>query len=183
VTAHRDRIAEFRADPETAYRHAVDALPDGPSIEGAERTSKLIGKLELPNKMRPAARPGLALVGDAALASDPLFGVGCGWAFQSAEWLVDHTQAAITGRRDLDSALGRYRRTFRSRLGLHHWFIADFSTGRRMRTIERLGLRRATRHAELARAIEEVMTRRRSPLRLLDPRLAPGALRRAPSGA
>ena len=48
----------------------------------------------MPNKMRPAARPGLAFVGDAALATDPLFGVGCGWAFQSAEWLVDDTPAA-----------------------------------------------------------------------------------------
>lgn len=32
---------------------------------------------------------GLALVGDAALASDPLFGIGIGWAFQSAERLVE----------------------------------------------------------------------------------------------
>ena len=39
------------------------------------------------NRMRTTTAPGLALIGDAALATDPLFGVGCGWAFQSAEWL------------------------------------------------------------------------------------------------
>ena len=44
----------------------------------------MLGKLDLPNVIRPAARPGVAFVGDAALASDPLWGVGCGWAFQSA---------------------------------------------------------------------------------------------------
>ena len=33
-------------------------------------------------------------MGDAALTADPLFGVGCGWAFQSAEWLVEETGSA-----------------------------------------------------------------------------------------
>jgi hypothetical protein len=27
-------------------------------------------------------------VGDAAIAADPMWGVGCGWAFQSGEWLA-----------------------------------------------------------------------------------------------
>ena len=72
----------------------IAALPDAPDLSGATRESKLIGKLDLPNVSRPAARPGLAFVGDAALASDPLWGVGCGWAFQSAEWLVDETADA-----------------------------------------------------------------------------------------
>jgi menaquinone-9 beta-reductase len=65
---HRSRLEEFRADPEKAYRRMVAALPGGPDIAHAERASKLIGRLEVPNVMRPAARPGLAFVGDAALA-------------------------------------------------------------------------------------------------------------------
>ena len=46
---------------------------------------------------RHAARraTGLAFVGDAALAADPLWGVGCGWAFQSADWLVQETAGAL----------------------------------------------------------------------------------------
>ena len=55
---------------------ALASLPDGPDLSDAERVSKLIGKLEMPNVIRPAARPGIAFVGDAALATDPLFGVG-----------------------------------------------------------------------------------------------------------
>jgi 2-polyprenyl-6-methoxyphenol hydroxylase-like FAD-dependent oxidoreductase len=168
---HRSRLAEFRADPERAYLRAVAALPDGPAIGEAERASKLIGKLEVPNVMRPAASRGVAFVGDAALATDPTFGVGCGWAFQSAEWLVDAVGPALLEHRDLDGALDRYRRAFRRRLGLDHWLIADFASGRRLRALERMTFRAAAADPVVARAVEEVATRRRSPLRMLDPRL------------
>jgi 2-polyprenyl-6-methoxyphenol hydroxylase-like FAD-dependent oxidoreductase len=176
---HRARLAAFRADPEAGYSRMLAGLADGPGLAAAERVSKLIGKLEMPNTMRPAARPGLAFVGDAALATDPLFGVGCGWAFQSAEWLVEETRAALLGdgRRDLDAALGRYRRAFRRRLGPHHMQIADYSTGRRMRLNERLIFRAAARDPVLAAAVEKVATRRSTLLPLLDPRLVPRVLR------
>lgn len=166
---HKQLLPEFRADAERAYRAAVASVPDAPSLEGAERVSKLIGKLDVPNVMRPAARPGIAFVGDAALATDPTMGVGCGWAFQSAEWLVDHTAAALRGEGDLDAALDRYRRAFRRRLGLHHWAIADLSTGRPLRANERIAFRAAARDEWVARKIEPMMTRRASPLSLLGP--------------
>ena len=83
----------------------LEGLPDAPDLSDAARESKLLCKLEMPNVSRPAARPGLAFVGDAALASDPLWGVGCGWAFQSADWLVQETAEALTGGGDLDKAL------------------------------------------------------------------------------
>ena len=88
----------------------LGSLPDAPDISGATRESKLLGKLELPNSIRPAARPGLAFVGDAALAGDPFWGIGCGWAFQSGEWLADEAGPALAGAGDLDAALERYRR-------------------------------------------------------------------------
>jgi flavin-dependent dehydrogenase len=168
---HKRRLAEFRADPEAAYKQMLDRLPDGPDLAAAERASKLIGKLEMPNAMRPAARPGIAFVGDAALATDPLFGVGCGWAFQSAEWLVQETRSALLDKGDLDRALDRYRRAFRRRLGPHHMQIADYSTGRPLRRNERMAFRAAARDPVVAAAVEEVVTRRRGAGRLLDPRL------------
>ena len=105
LAPHRDRLAEFHADLHGAYRRSVNALPDGPHLSEATLESKLLGKLELPNVMRPAARPGMAFVGDAALAADPLWGVGCGWAFQSADWLVQETADALDDRDALDAAL------------------------------------------------------------------------------
>src|SRR5947209_9346713 len=89
ATYHRSRLAEVRADLEGSYLRLLGSLPDAPNLSGAERVSKILGKLEVPNVIRPAAQPGLALVGDAALATDPLFGVGITFAFQSATWLVD----------------------------------------------------------------------------------------------
>ena len=179
VAPHRSRLAEFRADSERAYRRMVANLPDSPAIAEAERASKLIGKLEMPNVMRPAAGPGVAFVGDAALATDPVFGVGCGWAFQSAEWLVEHTGSALLDQGNLDGALDRYRRAFRRRLGLDHWLIADFSSGRKLRALERLTFRAAAVDPVVAEAVEEVASRRRSPLRMLDPRLTAQILRSA----
>jgi len=173
---HRSRLAAVRADPESAYLRMVTRLPGGPDLAGAERASKLIGALHMPNVMRPAARPGLAFVGDAALAADPLFGVGCGWAFQSAEWLVDHTSSALAGTHNLDRALVRYRRAFRRHVSLHYWQMTDISSGRKLRMNERIAFRAAAMDPSFARAVEEMASRRRSPLRLLDPRLAPALL-------
>lgn len=177
AVAHNARLPEFRADPEAAYTQFVGKLPDGPELAEAERTSKLLGKLSMPNKIRVASRPGVAFIGDAALATDPLFGVGCGWAFQSAEWLAEETHAALLGDGDLDTALNRYRRAFLRRLGPHHLQIADYSTGRPMRLNERIIFRAATTDPLVGAAAEEFATRRASALRLLDPRLTPRIVR------
>src|SRR2546421_78862 len=76
--------------------------------------------------------PGLALVGDAALATDPLWGVGCGWAFQSAEWLADSVAPALHGEEPLSRGLRRYRRRFGKALGAHAAMIHDYADGRRL---------------------------------------------------
>ena len=180
------RLAEVCVDLEGSYMRAIAGVPDGPDLSGAERVSRLFGKLKMPNVIRPAARPGLAFVGDAALATDPVFGVGLTFAFQSAEWLVDETRGALGGGPELDRALGRYRHTFARRLGPHHLMIADFSNRPRFRWVERLVLRKAATDPVVGRAFGEVLTRERSPFRMLDPRIAarlatPGRTPRRPS--
>jgi flavin-dependent dehydrogenase len=171
---HRDRLPEFRADLEGAYTSYVAALPDAPDLSRATRESKLLGKLDMPNVSRPAARPGLAFVGDAALASDPLWGVGCGWAFQSAEWLVEASADALVGGGDLDAALDSYRKVHRRRLGPHHFLISDTATARPANPVERAMYRGAASDDEVYRTFEAIGTRRRSPATLF----APGTLAR-----
>jgi menaquinone-9 beta-reductase len=180
VAPHRDRLPEFRADREGAFRRMVNALPDGPDLGAATQESKLLGKLDLPNVFRPAARPGLAFVGDAALAADPLWGVGCGWAFQSADWLVQETADALDGRSELDAALERYRRVHRRRLLLHYLAISDIASGRPINPIERRLYRAAADDRVVRRAFEQVGSRRRSPVRLLDPRVLARLVRARP---
>jgi len=167
---HRDRLPEFRSDLEGAYMRYLAELPDAPDVSHATRESKLLGKLDLPSVSRPAARPGLAFVGDAALASDPLWGVGCGWAFQSADWLVEETAAALVGGADLDAALGSYRRLHRRRLGPHHFLLSDLATARPATPLERTMYRKAATDDDVWRTFEAIGTRRRSPATLFAPR-------------
>jgi flavin-dependent dehydrogenase len=173
VAPHRDRLPEFREDLEGAYTRFYDALPDPPDFSGATRESKILGKLELPNVSRPAARPGLAFTGDAALASDPLWGIGCGWAFQSGDWLAEEAgDALVSGTEaDLDAALERYRKVHRRRLGLHHFMISDLSTGRPALPFERMMFRASAKDPVVLRAFEEVGTRQRSPALMFSPRI------------
>jgi 2-polyprenyl-6-methoxyphenol hydroxylase-like FAD-dependent oxidoreductase len=171
VAPHQDRLSEFRADREGAYMRMLRSLPDAPEFDGATRESKLLGKLDAPNSIRPAARPGLAFVGDAALAADPFWGIGCGWAFQSSEWLVEETAPALRGKGDLDAALERYRRLHRWRLGPHCIQTSDFSTRGRMTSLERRAFHRATLDPVFARSLVKVFARERSVFHLLRPRV------------
>jgi flavin-dependent dehydrogenase len=171
VAPHRERLPEFRADLEGAFRRMVHALPDGPNLDTATQESKLLGKLDLPNVFRPASRPGIAFVGDAALAADPLWGVGCGWAFQSADWLVEESADALAGGGDLDAALEHYRHVHRRRLVPHYLMIADIASGRPINPLERRLYSVAARDPIVLHAFEQVGSRRRSPARMLDPRV------------
>ena len=187
VAPHRDRLPEFHADLHGAYRRMLSTLPDAPDLAAATLDSKLVGKLELPNVARPAAGPGLAFVGDAALAADPLWGVGCGWAFQSADWLVAETADAL-GSTNLDAALQRYRRLHRRRLLPHYLLISDIASGRPISPIERRLYRAAARDEVVRHAFEQVGSRHRSPARMLDPRVLarialPARARHAPAQA
>ena len=166
----RERLPEFRADPEAALRRLLASLPDGPDLSGAERVGKVVGKLELANEARAPAAKGMAFVGDAAQASDPLWGVGCGWAFQSAAWLVDETAPALGDRAALDRALRRYRRVHLRRLGPHHFMASDYATGRPFNPGEKLLYRAAARDNATALRLARVGERHSSPAVIATPR-------------
>ena len=103
--------------------------------------------------------------------ADPLWGIGCGWAFQSADWLVEETADALDAGGDLDTALERYKRVHRRRLLPHYLMISDIASGRPINPIERRLYSVAARDPVMLRAFEEVGSRRRSPARMLDPRV------------
>lgn len=159
VFLHKDRLPEFRDNKEAAFLAAFDGLERAPDFGAARRTSALIGKLDMPNVRRPAARPGVAFVGDAAQASDPVWGVGVGFALQSAGWLADELAGALTAGTDPDVALERYRRRHRRQLALHHLQMSDFATGRDLNAVERVMHRAATRDPRTARVMADVAAR------------------------
>jgi flavin-dependent dehydrogenase len=119
---------------------------------------------------------GLALIGDAALAIDPLWGVGCGWALQSAEWLADSVAPALAGSEQLHRGLARYRRRHARALRGHARMIYDYAGGRRMSAPERLLFSAATENERVAAVMEAFATRNIGPaqmmLRAIGPALA-----------
>jgi menaquinone-9 beta-reductase len=167
---HKDRIPEFKDDPEQAMVRLFERLPDAPRLDPAKRESKLMGKLDMPNATRRPTRPGLALVGDAAIAADPVWGVGCGWALQSAEWLADVVSPALRGSEaDVDGALEEYARRHHKGLAGHEKLCSAYSSGRRFNPMEKLLYRGAARDRELACRMARMGGRWITPQQLLTP--------------
>ncbi len=163
----KDRLPEFKRDPERALVNFVSDFPDPPPIRESQLVGEMLGKLEMQNRVRQVTATGLALVGDAALAAEPLFGVGCGWAFQSAEWLADAAGPALLGAGSLERGLKRYRRVHRWRLGGHAFITNDYSIARRFNPGERLFFSAAARDPEVALRLDRFATRQIGPVRAL----------------
>jgi flavin-dependent dehydrogenase len=155
-----DRLPAFKDDPIAAMCDYFDRAPEAPSLRSATVTEDgVLGKIDMTNRVRTPAMPGLALVGDAALATDPLFGIGCGWAFQTAEWLADSVAPALRGEADLEAGLRRYRRKHARRLNGHAFMIHDYSTGRKMQPPERILFSGAARDPRAAAVFDAFGTR------------------------
>lgn len=166
---HKDRAPEFKEDGERALVEHVAAVPDPPPIRQSRLAAPVLGKVEMPNRVRGPIAPGLALVGDAALATDPLFGVGCGFAFQSGEWLADSISPAVRGVESVENCLRRYRKRHRRELGKHAELIHDYSTGRKLQPVERAMFATAARDPQAAALVEALGTRRKRPQDLIAP--------------
>lgn len=171
VMPGKAKLPVFRQDVEAALLAMFDALPHAPQLRKARRVSDFLGMLEMPNHMRPAAARGMAFVGDAALTSDPIFGIGCGWALQSAEWLADCVGPALSAHADLDAALSAYREQHADRLHAHHAMISSISTGRPFNLFERLLFSSVARDETMARAFQMVTSRFLKPTQALGPAL------------
>ena len=141
----RAKAAEWKADPEAAMTRLFERLPRAPSLSQAQRVTPFMGMIDYPNLQRSVSKPGLALIGDAALSIDPLWGIGCGWALQSAEWLAGAVGRAWTNPAELDRGLSAYAKRHRSELAGHQFLIKDFSTGRPFNFLERLTFSAAAR--------------------------------------
>jgi 2-polyprenyl-6-methoxyphenol hydroxylase-like FAD-dependent oxidoreductase len=155
----KERLPEFKRDPEKALISFVADIPEAPPILASRKVGSVTGKIEMPNKVRAPIAPGLALVGDAALAADPLFGVGCGWALQSAEWLAGNVAPALRGEEPLAGGLARYRRRHRDELRGHALQINEQATGRRQNPGERMLFAAAARDPKIAERFDAFATR------------------------
>jgi flavin-dependent dehydrogenase/fatty acid desaturase len=146
-------LSLWKADLVSSFHRFWKTVPGAPDLDGAERISEMRGLVEMDNVRRPAAWRAMALVGDAALSLDPIWGTGLGFALQSSEWLVEASAEAVARRAGLDRALESYRRTHLRETRGHAVHIADFSKVRPNRLFEDLLLSGAARDPELARSV------------------------------
>lgn len=170
VMLTHDRLAEFKGDLAGAIERFVSSVPDAPPILEGRRIGSVIGKVQMPNRMRRPATERLALVGDAALATDPFWGVGCGWAFQTGEWLADAVAPWVRGKEPLERGLRRYRRTYARRLALHARMIHGYAGGRPFDAIDKRLFSAGARDPVVARQIGRIGVRIDSPLSVMRPR-------------
>lgn len=147
-------LQSFRQDAMASFRRFWAEVPEAPNLDDGQPLGELLGITKIDNCWRPAAAPGLALVGDAATVMDPIWGTGCGFAFLAADWLVERTAACLANpwRRPaaLDRALRRYRRLHRARLRGHYWHAASFSRLRELNLAEQQLFSAATRDPVVA---------------------------------
>jgi 2-polyprenyl-6-methoxyphenol hydroxylase-like FAD-dependent oxidoreductase len=162
----KEHLPEFRADPEAALKALVSSVPEAPPILASRLVSEVTGKIDMTTVTHTPTAPGLALTGDAAGALDPLWGIGCGFAFQSAEWLADSVAPALLGAEQLEQGLERYRRRHTRGLRGHTLTITDYSSGRKLNPGERmLFSAAATNDERLARTFEAFGSRNVGPAR------------------
>ncbi len=162
-----DRLPEFRRDVERGLERFVSEIPDAPPILESRRVSPVAGKLDMTNVLRAPVAPGLALIGDAAFALDPLWGIGCGFALQMADWLADAVTPALRGEQPLSQGLLAYRKRQRAGLNEHAAAIVGYATGRKLNLGERLVFSAAARDPRLAATFEAFGTRNIAPRRFL----------------
>ncbi|MFI9201792.1 NAD(P)/FAD-dependent oxidoreductase [Streptomyces sp. NPDC053048] len=146
----KQRLDDFKDDIEGAYLDLVRSLPEAPDIDNAERISKVIGTVNYPLISRRPTGTGYALIGDAALTSDPLSAVGCAWAMQSASWLVEAAAPALADDDRLSAALAAYARRHATETGPHQHLIADYATARPFNEIEAFMFEAAAKDSRMA---------------------------------
>jgi 2-polyprenyl-6-methoxyphenol hydroxylase-like FAD-dependent oxidoreductase len=113
----------------------------------------------------------VALVGDAAMVGDPLNGTGCGWAFQSAEWLADAVADPLRSGGDtaIDAGARQYQRIHRRKLLPHQLTNIALSQAATLNPLMRTIYSAAPHDQKVADRVFSVATRNSSPLNLLDP--------------
>jgi menaquinone-9 beta-reductase len=163
----KEHAEAFRSDPAKALVAMLERLPDAPPIAASRLVQPVQGKLDMTNVANTPTAPGLALVGDAALAIDPLWGVGCGWALQSAQWLADSVSPALRGSEPLARALKRYRRRHKRALRGHAAMIYAYAGGRKFDPAERMLFSAAVYDEGVARVMEAFGSRNIGPARML----------------
>ena len=177
IAVHKRHLPEYKRDPEGFYWNYVTRLPNSPRLDHASRVGGLVSRLDMTNIKRRVSGHGVALIGDAACAVDPVWGWGCGWALKSSQMLADATIPALRAGSRLDGALRRYRWSHLKTFAAPYQVAADYSRGRTFNVFERVLFAAAVRDQQIARHLHSYVTTSIGVGRLVAPGPASKAVR------
>lgn len=160
------RLPEFKEDLEGACLRMISELPGAPPVEELTLAEPIVGRIDLSFQWRNPVHGNAALVGDAAFSIDPLYGVGCGWAFQSGELLADAVAPALVAGEPLAKSLRSYRRGVRMLVVPFSLQMLGYSRGRSLSRMEKFIMRRAARNPVVEQRFIQIVTRNISPFAL-----------------
>lgn len=126
VVVPRERLAEFRRDPEgNALGVLSEVAPRlAEKADGGRREERVYGMSRLPNFFRKPFGEGWALVGDAGYCKDPITAMGISDAFRDAEAVAEAVDRALSGREPPARSLEAYERRRNARsLDLYEWTV------------------------------------------------------------
>jgi flavin-dependent dehydrogenase len=168
-----ERVEEFRADLDGAFRATVEALPGlRERLDGCTCASKVRQAVDTTSYFRASAGKGWALPGDAGHFKDPVTAQGIRDALRYGRLLGEATAPVLDQPRALDRALARWaRRRERECLEAYQWTNL-VARGEAVSPIEAELYRSAAQDPELARRLIDVFSRTRRPGEVVTARLA-----------
>ncbi|CAB3793086.1 hypothetical protein LMG28614_03646 [Paraburkholderia ultramafica] len=168
--ATKDKLDGFRVNPSDALERSMTGFPDAPDLSSAEPLRNALLVKGYPNVWRQPAVGNIAFVGDALMSIDPLWGVGCGFAFQTAEWLVDTLAPVLKQHGPTAPALRRCAKRVSGELNGHRFLIVDYARRHGLNAIERLTFRAAAKDPAASRHLHAYGARLIGPAKFLAPR-------------
>jgi 2-polyprenyl-6-methoxyphenol hydroxylase-like FAD-dependent oxidoreductase len=121
-------FAAVRSDVEGHVQRALAMAPDfAARVNSGKREETWYGTAGVPNYFRKPYGKGWALVGDASYNRDPITAQGMSDAFFEAEQLADAIDAGLSGRIDLERALGAVEAARNERVRPMYEFTAQLA--------------------------------------------------------
>ena len=170
-----DNLETFSDDLEENFLAVFDRLEGAPNLRASKFVGPVRTMVNMHNTTRVAVQKGIALIGDAAMAIDPLSAAGVGWAFRSADLLTHLTTEALVNKDPLEPALKQYRKQHHKTFTMYQKMICHGSKSRKANPIQTLYMRAGTLDQQCANHMLSFIGQDISVFKLL----APSALFRA----
>ena len=122
---HHNQLAQFNENREQYFEQLLKQTDI--DLRQYQLASKFYHIKQMPNIFRHPIANNMALIGDAAMTTDPIAGLGCSWALEAAKKLCHHTAPHIGISSQLNPALQAYADDFIQSYKAHYNFICKES--------------------------------------------------------